>query len=251
MPGPSSDDWPEWIGRPDRDAAAIDVIRIPLPADVTIVPSEFPELTPDEVRRAERYLVEPPRRQFVMTRVALRRVCGELLSLPPRDVTFEFAQFGKPLVAVVQNPNGLAFNVTHSGPSAVIAIGWRRRIGVDIEVANPRLNWRGLAKRFFSAGEQEQLAALPEPQQQTGFYRVWTGKEAFLKATGLGMSFPLDQFTMTADPAITPAVLHLAGDDNAPSQWTGAAFTPGEDTIGTLLWDHGPATVRQWTWPSI
>lgn len=241
--------WPRLpIGWKGGSASIIDLIRIPLPADGTIVPAAVGELTPDEIRRAERYLVEPPRRQFVTTRRVLRRLCGTFLALEPRDVSFEFTQFGKPVLAAAQNPNGLAFNVTHSGAWAAIAIGRQRRIGVDLESLDRRLNWRGLAGRFFSEAEQRQLAELPESLQQHGFYRVWTGKEAYLKATGLGMSFPLQDFTVAADPRVTPQVLEVVGQPDEAARWRGTAFAPAADVFGTLLWDNGPAEIRQWTW---
>jgi 4'-phosphopantetheinyl transferase len=241
--------WPPWPeGDVDRSATTIHLIRVPLPTDGVVVPSAVSELNPDEVARAERYLVEPPRRQFVATRAALRRLCGAMLSLAPRDVVFEFAQFGKPAVAAVQNPHGLTFNVSHSGAWAVIAIGWQRRIGVDIETQEARRDWRGLAERFFSTDERRQLAALPEPLRHAAFYRIWTSKEAYLKATGLGMSLPLEDFTVAADPNIPPQVLSAKDDPSASTRWAGRAFSPDGVTFGTLLWDGGAADVRQWTW---
>ncbi|MDZ4689387.1 MAG: 4'-phosphopantetheinyl transferase superfamily protein [Planctomycetaceae bacterium] len=241
--------WPRWpAGWSGWSASTIDLIRIPLPTDGAIVPATVGELSPDEVVRAERYLVEPPRRQFVTTRRALRRLCGAILSLDPREVLIEFTQFGKPAIAAAQNPHGLAFNVSHSGAWAAIAIGWQRRIGVDLEAVKPQLNWRGLAGRFFAEGEQQQLAELPEPLQPHGFYRVWTGKEAYMKATGLGMSFSLKDFTVAADPRVTPQVLDVVGQPEEAARWHGAAFAPAADVFGTLLWDNGPAEVRQWTW---
>jgi 4'-phosphopantetheinyl transferase len=241
-------DWRPWLdGDAARSAATIHLIRIPLPTDGIVIPSAVPELNPDEVARAERYLVEPPRRQYVATRVALRRLCGAMLSLDPSEVVFEFAQFGKPAIAAAQNPHGLTFNVSHSGAWAVIAIGWRRRIGVDIEALDARRNWRGLAERFFSIGECQQLAALPEALQHAAFYRIWTSKEAYLKATGLGMSMPLEDFTVAADPRTPPQVLSAKDDPTALTRWTGVAFSPNGDTFGALLWDGGAADVQFWT----
>ena len=151
---------PDWNCGP---ASTLHVIRVPLATDDIVVPAHIPELSPDEVRRAERYVVEPPRRQFVITRRTLRQLCGRVLRIAPQDVTFEFTQFGKPAIAAAQNPPGLAFNVTHSGDWAVIAVGWQRRIGVDVESRDPNMDWRGLAGRFFSDDEQRQLFELPEP----------------------------------------------------------------------------------------
>jgi 4'-phosphopantetheinyl transferase len=238
-------EWPGCNGLGDNPGA-VHVFRIALPAAGTIVPATFPELSPDEIRRAERYVVEAPRRQFVATRVAVRRLLGEWLSVDPRDVAFEFAQFGKPRVAAAQNRDGLVFNVTHSGSWAVIAIGWQRSLGVDVETFDPRLNRDGLAGRFFSLDEQSQLAALPEPLRVAAFYRIWTTKEAYLKATGLGMSQPLDSFSVRADPQSPPAVLWASGDDADPARWHGTAFSPGEDAFGVVLWDGDPANVRWW-----
>jgi len=248
---PDGELWPPMPA--DWTAASRDelhLVRLSLADTGPVIPAEIPELTPDEVRRAERYLVERPRRQFALTRRAVRRLCSRCLGIAPRDVAFEFTQFGKPTVAAAQNPDGLAFNVSHSGEWAVIALGWRRTLGVDIETVDHRTDFHGLAKRFFSPSEQQQLFALPEALQQAGFYRVWTGKEAYLKATGLGMSFPLGDFTVAADPRQPPRLLEVASQPQEPARWTAAAFTPARDVFGTLLWDHGPATIHHWTWSS-
>jgi 4'-phosphopantetheinyl transferase len=171
-----------------------------------------------------------------------------MLHLPPRAVVFEFATWGKPQLAERQNPAGLAFNVSHSGDWGVIALGWRRTLGVDLETADPGLDHTGLARRFFSDDEQRQLAALPAELRTAGFYRVWTGKEAYLKATGLGMSFPLGSFAVAADPRLPPRLLAVADRPEEPRRWTAAAFTPADNVFGTVMWDGGPATIHRWTW---
>jgi 4'-phosphopantetheinyl transferase len=76
-----------------------------------------------------------------------------------------------------------------------------------------------LAQRFFSQRERDGLRALPLALRTSGFYACWTRKEAFLKATGDGLSFPLDNFSVSTDPEFEPALEEIRGDAEVGKQW--------------------------------
>lgn len=102
--------------------------------------------------------------------------------------------WGKPFLE-----GGPHFNLSHSGSRVLCAVS-EGEVGCDIQRTGP---WRGkVAARFFTGEERTWLQSLPEGEKETGFYRLWTLKESFLKATGLGLSLPLGDFSVLPDDPI-------------------------------------------------
>jgi 4'-phosphopantetheinyl transferase len=111
---------------------------------------------------------------------------------------------------------------------ALMGVTRGRQIGVDVERIRPALADEQMARRFFSPPEVEALLSFPPEQHAAAFFRCWTRKEAYLKARGDGLSFPLDQFDVSLSPG-EPALLALlsvGGDRLAAVRWRLAE--PGE-----------------------
>ncbi len=107
--------------------------------------------------------------------------------VPAQAQRFTENPWGKPMLA---DRDGPQFSLSHSGPWAVCAVGqWP--LGVDVE--RPRCTM-AVARRFFHPLELEELEALPPAERQDRLCRLWTGKEAFVKALGRGLTLPLDSF---------------------------------------------------------
>lgn len=229
--------WPDIVSSLDRDA--IHLVRVDLS---TASSSDEGCLTPDEVTRANRYVVEPPRRRFRRCRTALRHCLSALTGAAPASLRFGAEKFGKPIL-VDPDPAGLVFNVSHTGDWGVIAFGWSRELGVDIETIDPRLDGLALAARFFSTAEQTALSSLPAAYQAAGFYRLWTSKEAYMKGVGLGMSLPLGSFTMRADPTAEPALLEPLSIERP---WSARGFLVAEHVPGVVLWEGPDRPVACW-----
>ena len=152
-------------------------------------------LSPDEHRRAERFVRDRDRVRFVAGRAFLRLLLGRCLGEDPRGLVFRYGPNGKP--ELEGPPRGLAFNLAHSGARAVCAVaGGCDALGVDLEQVRPIGDAEGVARLALPRGEVARLASLPEPQRLRGFYEAWTRNEALLKALGLGLGRPLD------DPAL-------------------------------------------------
>jgi 4'-phosphopantetheinyl transferase len=156
-------------------------------------------LSADERARADRFHFEKDRRHFSAARALLRIVLAAYSAATPEDIRFRYAEKGKPELADPFSSSGLTFNVSHSGSFALFAVTRHRAIGVDVEQMRKDFDGEAIARRFFSAREQEQFASLPREQQQRAFFRCWTLKEAFIKALGEGLSHPLHQFDVSLD----------------------------------------------------
>ncbi len=147
----------------------------------------------DEIARAERLRSAEARTRFTRSHIALRRILAEYSNREPRELRFDSGPAGKPRLINDDAAPVLSFNLTHSGDVALCAVSGTGEVGVDVEVVKPLRNVEGLATRHFSEAELGDWRALEAADQLQGFYRVWTRKEALLKAAGLGLSRPLDR----------------------------------------------------------
>ena len=177
-------------------------------------------LSADELARAERFHFEKDRIRFTRCRSALRLLLARFLNIAPEKIRFSYTAKGKPEVSEDQNPRSLRFNVSHSEYMAVIAVGVGAPFGVDIERMRDNVNTADLAERFFSAREREGLRSLPENLRFQAFYACWTRKEAFLKANGEGLTFPLSDFSVSVHPAMKPRIEEIGGDANTALSWS-------------------------------
>lgn len=154
-------------------------------------------LSADEVARRDRFRFENDRRDFAFARGMLRTVLAAYLETEPRELRFRYSEHGKPSLDSAVRETDLQFNLSHTQGAVLLGICRRRAIGVDVERVREDLRPREIASRFFSTAEQRDLFSLPETEQRRAFFRCWTRKEAFLKARGHGLSFPLAGFDVS------------------------------------------------------
>jgi 4'-phosphopantetheinyl transferase len=156
-------------------------------------------LSADERQRADEFRLERPRRQFVITRRALRRLLAQYLVLPPAEVEFTFEAIAKPRLAKKHAMSELRFNVTHSGDLALVAVTRGCDMGVDVERFRTVKQLEQLARRYFHPQEIEAVLQTPREERNAAFLRCWTAKEAVLKAFGTGIAGCLDAFAVPLD----------------------------------------------------
>lgn len=211
------------------------VWRVPMDVHRPLDIAEWSLLTPDEQARAERFKFDEPRIRLVRARAALRMLLGHWLQRDPARLQFQYGEYGKP--ALADCPHAPAFNISHSHDWGLIAITSDGDLGVDVERMDPRTTWQGLARRFYSAREVSTLETLATERQLAGFYRIWTSKEAFIKAIGRGLSFPLASFSVEGDPAQPPRLLAVDNDLAAPTRWQMVDVSPDENYAATVMWN--------------
>jgi len=122
----------------------------------------------------------------------VRAWLSAVLALPPEQITLFRDERGRPRLAGALQ--GFDVSWSHSGDGLLIALGDGVDVGVDLERARPRPRALELAQRFFHASEHDWLRALPEPERNEAFLRLWCAKEAVLKAHGRGIAYGLDKF---------------------------------------------------------
>ena len=176
-------------------------------------------LSDDERTRAARYHREIDRQYFTTTRATLRQILGSYLNVDPRALRFAYSAKEKPSLGGPEASSGIEFNISHSGNLALLGFARQREIGVDVEQIRRDFDTGQIAARFFSAAEQRQLAALPEQQRSEAFFLCWTRKEAYIKATGKGLSLPLHEFDVSLAPKEQNALLATRPDPQERTKW--------------------------------
>lgn len=132
--------------------------------------------------------------RFIARRARLREIIAPHAGEAPERLSFSHGPHGKPVLA-----NGTVhFSLSHSHGLVMVAIA-PVEVGCDIERIDPDLEWQPLAERFFSPGEQQALRDLPETRARRAFFDCWSRKEAYVKAIGLGLSYPLDAFDVSVE----------------------------------------------------
>lgn len=135
--------------------------------------------------------------RYAARRTALRVVLGAVLGEQPERVALELGPHGKPTLA---GGHELAFSLAHRGDTAVIAVARTGLLGVDLESMRPTVSPQRLSGRFFDEREAATISALSPQLAQAAFLRCWTAKEAVLKAIGTGLTEPLRNVVVNADP---------------------------------------------------
>lgn len=158
-------------------------------------------------------------RRYVVARGAMRCVLAAYLHVDPQSVALEALPSGKPVLGP-EHDTSLRFNISHSGSRALLAVTHGVDVGADIEEIRDVPDIEGLAKRHFTHAETAAIYATPPSERQRAFLAAWTRKEACLKATGVGLSGPLDRFEVTVDAAEGPRIIRIDGDAMAAAAWT-------------------------------
>jgi 4'-phosphopantetheinyl transferase len=172
-------------------------------------------------------------------RAPLRAVLAAYLGEAPDTLVLHTGEHGRPALAPPHDP--LAFNWSHSGDRAVLAVARGIVPGIDLERLRPRPRALEIARRYFCPDEAAALAALEPARRDDAFMALWTAKEAVLKATGRGLAFGLDRLHFTLPPAPL-RLLRLEGDDAAA--WQLQSFVPDAAYVATLAWRGAARRIR-------
>lgn len=197
-------------------------------------PSGGALLTDEERQRARRFVGPLLQRRFVAARAQLRELLGRHVGRDPRGLVFAVNEFGKPRLA--DHP-GVRFSLSHSQDRALLAVSDGPEIGADLEMIRS-VDHLDLARRYFHPDEVAAIERDADPQQ--AFFRIWTLKEAVVKAIGLGLSLPLDEFAvsiagprpvMAVAPAQSPGAWWLHVE---PGDYCRAVAVPAGGEIGLI-----------------
>jgi 4'-phosphopantetheinyl transferase len=197
-------------------------------ADQSAVTSMRHLLTADECQRADRYRLAELARRFTLARGMQRKILSAYCGVRPEYMYFDYSATGKPFLP----GSSIQFNLSHSGDYGMLAVAIHRQVGIDIEYIRP-VSVRSIAKRYFIQEEIDCLVSLSEDQRQKTFFRIWTCKEAYVKARGLALSDALSDVSVAVP--LNEDTQSVRVKKEKVEGWMVYELQPTENTVAALV----------------
>ncbi len=242
--------WPTRSSLPVLSRDEVHVWCIPLRERQQEIQKLLEILTEDERERAKRFHLEDISNHFIVARGVLRIILGCYLEVEPSNLRFEYGPYGKPALDDKALTGELCFNLSHCAGIGLYAFTRSREVGIDVErICSGGIDWQ-IAEGSFSQREIAALRALPEDQQDEGFFNCWTRKEAYIKARGEGLSIPLDSFDVSLIPGEPASLLATREDPTGAAQWSLHHLEPCSGFVGALTVEGHDSSLRLWSLPA-
>ncbi len=210
-------------------------------------------LSLDELARVARLHFARDRERWIAGRGQLRHILGRYLRRDPASLAFDYeCSCGDPCCThlhrkpVLAHDPWLHFNVSHSGDRALVAVACDRRIGIDLERRQPADTILPLAATICTPNERAMLATLPALAQADLLISLWTRKEAYLKARGIGLLLPPQEIDTAIAPNEPPRLLTVSNDPAEAARWSLTDLPYDSNHAAALAVEGGPLSVRYW-----
>ncbi len=241
-----SNAWDSPPRQPVLESNDIHIWRVSLDSASIRVKDLFGLLANDEANRALRFHFQRDVNRFIIVRGVLRLLMSTYIQIPPEQIKFQYGARGRPFLTSDQNDSSLDFNVSHSHGLALLAFTSGRTVGIDLEYVRPDIAHEQVAEYFFSQQEIASLRSLSQNLQSAAFFNCWTRKEAFIKATGEGLSRPLNQFSMSLIPGDTARLLAIQGQPEELFKWFVQGLDPGPGYTAAVVAQNPVTQLRYW-----
>jgi 4'-phosphopantetheinyl transferase len=208
-------------------------------------------LSKDEQLRASKFHFDTDKNRYIAAHGILRKILGRYLNANPSDIRFDVGDFEKPRLRHPWSSSGLRFNMSHSRGCGMFAVARNRDIGIDIEFFREVMEMEDIAQSTFNPEEHLALLRIPRGNRQTAFFSCWTRKEAFVKAIGQGLSYPLNLFQVSVTP--NPGECDLLLGHNTGDDWSIWDIPAGPEAAAALAasGDCPLISYKRWTTPSV
>lgn len=209
----------------------------------------LPLLSIEEKRRAEQFVFEKDKYSFIIRRGILRKILSYYLNVDAKKLIFSYHKNGKPWLNYKSNSLEIRFNISYSNNLGAFAFGLSKKIGVDIEFIRPIPNLEQIVNNYFSGREKQDFQDLPENEKMRAFFNCWTRKEAFIKATGEGLSLPLNSFDVSLKPSEPARLLSANMYPRVATNWALKELKPAPGFAGALATEGPIRQLQCWMWP--
>ncbi len=241
-----------WDTPPANLSCSDDEVHIWM-TSVSLLKKEIPLfkslLNHEESSRTTRFVYEKDRDTCILSRVALRDILGRYLAINPRAIAFNNNEYGKPFIDRKDNADNITFNLSHAGDVIICGITSNRDIGIDVELIKEMESIDALIRQNFSGIEQEYFKRLSPDEKKRAFFTCWTRKEAYIKAHGKGLSYPLDSFSVTVGPGDDASL--LCDDNDDVSSWSLKEIISSPEYVGAVAVKGRNINYRYYRWDSL
>jgi len=202
-------------------------------------------LDADERKRAKDFCSQQARARFIACRGILRIILGRYLGIESNIFHFHYGLRGKPSLT----ESRIRFNLAHSGGWAIYGLTLDRNIGVDLERVVPFVEIEQFADRFLSDREKAAIHASSGIEQYEIFFKIWTAKEAYVKACGEGLAHTLDKVPSNYEkPAYSSAI---GGNMCEDSRWSFEQLIPAFDLMAAIVVEGSNYRLTCWRWSEL
>jgi 4'-phosphopantetheinyl transferase len=206
-------------------------------------PSSSDILDDEELRHATSYRFEKDQRRFISRRMLLKKLLSLYLGIAPQMICFRYNPHGKPHLATCPESDSIQFNISHSQGLAVYVFGRNCRLGVDLESLQLLPEVDALISRWFPAQQARFLQKLSSQEKHLAFYRLWTLKEAYLKALGKGLGGP-DDFVDSLPDNLKTSWHHTSMEFYRMDSWSFLVLKPAPNFFATIAVDKDNYRLR-------
>ena len=214
----------------------VDVWRVWLDQPAAVVDNLARHLSADERERVARGRFSEVAARFIVGRSSLRMILASYLDgVGPSGLAFTYGPRGKPALVAGGAAPTLRFNVAHSHELALVSVTRAGDVGVDVERERPLDDLEAIVARYFSPWENAALRGLPKPARTPAFFRCWTRKEAFIKATGEGLTRALDTFSVSLDTGEPARFVSIGEDPGETARWSMFDLAPAPGYAAALV----------------
>ena len=200
------------------------------------MPRLYAFLSAEEQAKADRFVQAHDRDAYVAAHALTRKTLSDFYARAPQDWRFVFNAQGKPRVDAQDDSARLSFNLSHTQGFVALAVALDRDVGVDVERMAPARADKDVARHLFAASEYAAFLNAPEAERAEAFFDFWTLKEAYIKAVGLGVALPLQDFAFTREPL---RISFAAALDDIASRWIFRRFRPSPNVAMALAARRG------------
>ena len=176
----------------------VDIIVFSLESDDEKRQFLYQLLSDDEKQRAARYRFDKHRNRFITGRGTIREILADRVECPPQAIRFELNKYGKPALHEPESISHIQFNASSSATMGAIALSNDIPLGFDIEKIKSGSSEDNdlIVKNEFTNDEYDWYIKHRNFERIRAFFKLWTCKEAYLKALGIGLSGKLDGFSI-------------------------------------------------------
>ncbi len=205
-------------------------------------------LSEEEKYRINKYKFKYLRDRHTLSKGLLKSFISNYLNIETEEIKFLQNEYGKPSLHPELNNIDLQFNVSHSEHLGMFAFTTGQEIGIDVELIQEIPNLNEIVNMCFSDFEKEWLYKSELGLQKELFYKVWTCKEAFIKAIGTGLSFPLKEIEFKINNNKTIEFQSIHGDLSYWEKWNIFTFNPIPNFISSMVVENSGLKIRRYSW---
>lgn len=209
-----------------------------------IVSGCYSILSNEEKSRAGKLKFTELRNRWVLSRGVLRLLLSNYYNCSPKEMKFIFNEFSKPLLSKVLNGNEISFNLAHSDNLAVYIFSQNRRIGIDLEKTQDLADMEALTELFLNEYEKKWYNKISLANRKEIFYRIWTCKEAYIKAIGKGFSFSPNKIVLEFNSKQELFFKEITGDNDFET-WKIVEFETNPNFVSSAVIEGNDFTMEQ------